>query len=125
MNQQSINRNFTVLLPVLAGLLQIGCLIYCGYFWTPLQMTLRDPDISWACWLYCHALGQGSNPIQWQVLSYTGAFLCIISGLLFRFERRSLAIPASLTGGVILLPVGILALIPAFTQRKDAEVAKK
>ena len=117
-------KDLVTFMPMLAGILQVICLIYCGYFWKPSPMKITDPDISWACWLYCNALGSEENPLKWQILIYSGAVLTIVASVLLKLHRYMVGKPAAFVGGLILLPVGLLSWIPffsGFTYRKDTE----
>ena len=109
-----------IFLPILAGFLQISCLIYCEYFWKPSPMKLVDPDLSFVCWLFCNALGQNNNPSLWLILASTGSVFSIFAGLLFFFRRNFSGILTALAGGTILFPLGLLTLSPiyVFLKRK-------
>ena len=107
-----------IFLPILAGFLQMSCLTYCEYFWKPSPMKLVDPDLSIICWLFCNALGQGSNPSLWLILASIGSIFSIFAGLLFWLRRHSVGILLALTGGIILLPLGLLTLSPVYVLLK-------
>jgi hypothetical protein len=103
---------FNWLLPLVSGGIVIGCLLYCRVWWTPHPMSLTDPDCSIVCWMFCNTM---SN--FWLSLGILFSLVSIIGGAMMRFNVKS-AMLVTIMGGVLIVPSGLINLIPIYIARK-------
>jgi hypothetical protein len=96
------------LLPLVSGGIVLGCLVYCRFWWTPVPMGLTDPDTSVICWLFCSTM----NPLWFNagVLFSSASFL---GGIMMRYHKQGARL-ITLIGGILIIPTGLINLIPYF-----------
>ena len=94
-------------LPIIAGILNLICGIYCMVWWEPAYpLTFYQPDIGITCWLYCSTM----NPFIGTINLLSG-IISISGGILLLANRKKLGSLLSLTSGIAIFPIGILGII--------------
>jgi len=98
------------LLPIVSGLLLLGCANYCFFIWTPRPVrSFIVADIGIICGIYCGTLSKFAAALT----LITGAGL-IAGGVFLRLGFIRTSIWLSVIFGIVSIPVGIPAIFSAF-----------
>ena len=98
-------------LPLLSGGIVLGCLIYCRFWWTPVSMGLWDPDCSIICWLFCNTMN-----LRWFYLGVLFSSASLLAGMMMRYNISGARL-INLISGILIVPAGLINLIPYFYSR--------
>jgi len=101
-------------LPLLSGVIVLGCLIYCRFWWTPSPMGFTDPDTSVVCWLFCK-----TQNTFWFYLGVLFSFLSILSGMMWRLGTKHAGWFMFITG-LLIAPTGFINLFSFYYIKNKA-----
>jgi len=97
-------------LPIISGLLLMGCANYCFFIWVPPPTrSFIVPDIGIICGIYCGTLSKLAGVFT--IISSLGLILAGIAEAKGYFKAGALL---AIFFGLICVPVGLLAIFSGF-----------